>query len=51
MSREEISQVFAINRRLKEKKNAKMAKQGIIQQTQLVNVDPFASNDFNMHTA
>ena len=49
MSREEISQVFAINRRLKEKKNAKMAKQGIIQQTQLVNVDPFASNDFNMH--
>jgi curved DNA-binding protein CbpA len=49
MSREEISKVFAINRRLKEKKNAKMAKEGIVQQTQLVNVDPFASNDFNMH--
>jgi curved DNA-binding protein CbpA len=49
MSREEISQIFALNKRLKEKKNAKLAKQGIVQQTQLVNVDPFASNDFNMH--
>jgi curved DNA-binding protein CbpA len=49
MSKEEISEVFAINRRLKEKKNAKMAKQGMVQKTQLVNVDPFASNDFNMH--
>jgi curved DNA-binding protein CbpA len=49
MNNEEISELFAINRRLKEKKNAKLAKQGIVQQTELINVDPFASNDINMH--
>ena len=33
MNSEEISELFKINRRLKEKKNAKLAKQGIVQQT------------------